>query len=75
MYYFIYVLWFVFPVVINQLRQHWIIFKNQTLSSLSRKASEPLINSTYASFLDLFTIYAMHGIINSRLFTIPVSLP
>jgi hypothetical protein len=27
MYCFIYVLWFVFPVVIIQTRRHWIIFK------------------------------------------------
>jgi hypothetical protein len=51
MYCFIYVLWFVFPVVIIQTRHHWIIFKtfkSKILSSLSSKASEPLINSTYS---------------------------
>jgi hypothetical protein len=68
MYYFIYVLWIVFSVVVNQSHQHWIIFKTfkrKTLSSLSNKASEPLINSTYSFFLALFIIYAMHEIMNS----------
>jgi hypothetical protein len=57
MYYFICVLWFVFPVVIIQMRHHWIIlktFKSMILSSLSSKASEPLINSTYSFFLSIF---------------------
>jgi hypothetical protein len=43
MYCFIYVVWFVFPVVINQLHRRWIIFKtfkSKTLSSLSIKASD-----------------------------------
>jgi hypothetical protein len=57
MYCFIYVLWFVFPVVIIQTRRHWIIFetfKSKILSSLSSKASEPLIISTYSFFLSIF---------------------
>jgi hypothetical protein len=63
----------VFPVVVNQTRRCWIIFKNftsKTLSNLSSKASEPLINSTYSFYL-YFTIYAMQEIMNSRLFTLP----
>jgi hypothetical protein len=62
----------VFSVVLNQLRRRWIIFKTfkrEALSSLSSKASEPLINSTYSFFLAIFTIYAMHELMNSRLFT------
>jgi hypothetical protein len=55
------------------MRRRWIIFKtfkSKTLSNLSSKASEPLINSTYSFFLSIFTIYAMHEIMNSRLFTL-----
>jgi hypothetical protein len=57
MYCFIYVFWFVFSVVIIQARRHWIIFKtfkSKILSSLSSKAGEPLINSTYYFFLSIF---------------------
>jgi hypothetical protein len=57
MYYFIYILWFVFPVVIIQTRHHSIIFKtfkSKILSSLSSKANKSLINSTYYFFLALF---------------------
>jgi hypothetical protein len=71
---FIYVLWFVFSVIIIQMCRHWIIFKtfkSKILSSLSSKASEPLINSTYSFFLSIFTIYAMQEIMNSMLFTLP----
>jgi hypothetical protein len=67
-------LWFVFSVVVNQTRRCWIIFKtfkSKTLSNLSSKASEPLINSTYSFFLFVFTIYEMQEIMNSRLFTLP----
>jgi hypothetical protein len=74
MYCFIYVLWFVFPIVIILTRHNWIIFKtfkSKILSSLSSKVSEPLINSTYSFFLSMFTIYAMQEIMNSRLFTLP----
>jgi hypothetical protein len=52
----------------------WIIFKtfeSKTLSNLSSKAREPLINSTYYFFLSIFTIYAMQEIMNSRMFTLP----
>jgi hypothetical protein len=78
MYCFIYVLWFVIPVVIIQTRRHWIIFKtfkSKILSSLSSKASEPLINSTYSFFLAIFTICAMHEIMKSRLFTFSYVYP
>jgi hypothetical protein len=64
----------VFPVAVNQTRRRWIIFKtfeSKTLSNLSTKASEPLINSTYSFFLSIFTIYSMQEIMNSRLFTLP----
>jgi hypothetical protein len=57
-YYFIYVLWFVFPFVINESHQHWIIFKTfkkKILSNLSSKESEPLFNSAYYPFLALLT--------------------
>ncbi len=63
-----------FPIAVNQTRRRWIIFKtfkSKTLSNLSSKASESLINSTYYFFLSIFTIYAMHEIMNSRLFTLP----
>jgi uncharacterized membrane protein len=78
MYCFIYVLWFVFLVVIIQMHHHWIIFKtfkNKILSSLSSKASEPLINSTYSFFLAIFTIYVMHEIMNYRLFPFSYMYP
>jgi hypothetical protein len=78
MYCFIYVLWFVFPIVIIQTRRHWIIFKtfkSKILSSLSSKASEPLINSTYSFFLAIFTICAMHEIMKYRLFTFSYVYP
>jgi hypothetical protein len=71
MYCFIYVLWFVFPVVVNQSCRHWIIFKtvkSKTLSSLSSKVSESLINSTYYSFLVLFTNYFMHKMMSHSKF-------
>jgi hypothetical protein len=73
MHYFIYKLWFVFLVVVIQTQRRWIIFKTfkiNTLSSSSSKASEPLINSAYYSFLALFTIYAMHEIMNSSMITL-----
>jgi hypothetical protein len=57
MYCFIYILWFVYLVVIIQTRRHWIIFKtfkSKILCSLSSKASERLINSTYSFFLSVF---------------------
>jgi hypothetical protein len=57
MYYFIYVLCSVFSVVIIQMRHHWIIiktFRSKILCSLSSKASESLINSTYSFFLSIF---------------------
>jgi hypothetical protein len=38
-------------------------------SSIGKKASEPLINSTYSFFLTIFTVYVMREIMNSRLFT------
>jgi hypothetical protein len=78
MYCFIYVLWFVFPVVIIQTRHHWIIFKtfkSKILSSLSSKASEPLISSTHSFFLTIFTICAMHEIMKYRLFTFSYVYP
>jgi hypothetical protein len=62
----------VFPVAINQTCRCQIIFKtfnSKTLCNLSRKASEPLINSTYSFFLAIFTICAMHEIMRYRLFT------
>jgi hypothetical protein len=62
----------VFSVAVNQTRRHWIIFKtfkSNTLSNLSSKASEPLINSTY-SFFSIYLLF-MQEIMNSRLFTLP----
>jgi hypothetical protein len=38
-------------------------------SSNGKEASEPFISSTYFFFLALFTIYATHEIMSSRLFT------
>jgi hypothetical protein len=49
--------------------------QEEDLSSSSSKGSEPLINSTYSSFLALFTIYAMHEIMNFRLFIVPYLYP
>jgi hypothetical protein len=72
MYYFIDVLWFVFPVVVNQSRRCWIIFntfKKKISISLRSKASESLINSAYYFFLALFTIYVMHKMISPSRFT------
>jgi hypothetical protein len=69
---FIYVLWFVFLVVITQSRRHWIIFKtlkSKTLSSLSSKASESMINRAYYSFLALFTNYFVHKMMSYSMFT------
>jgi hypothetical protein len=69
---FIYVLWFVFPVVVNQFCHHWIIFKtfkSKTLTSLSSKPSESLINRTYCSFLTLFIYYFMHKMMSPNMFT------
>jgi membrane associated rhomboid family serine protease len=74
MYYFIYALWFVFLVVINQSRQQWTIFKafkRKVLSSLISKANEPLINSSYYSFLTLFTYYFMHKMMSHIMFSLP----
>jgi hypothetical protein len=68
----------VFCSPLIQTRQRWItlkICKRTILSSWSRKASEPLINSTYSFFLALFTIYVLHEIMNSRLFTFPYLYP
>jgi hypothetical protein len=78
MYYFIYVLWFMFLVVINQSCRRWIIFKtfkNKTLSSLRSKASESLINSTYYFFLALFSYYFMHKMMCHSMFTFPYLYP
>jgi hypothetical protein len=64
----------VVSVVVNQTRRHWIIlktFKSKTLSNLSSKASEPLINSTYSFFLSIFYYLCNARILNSRLFTLP----
>jgi hypothetical protein len=75
MYCFIYVLWFVFPVVVNQSRQCWIIFKTfkkKILSSLSSKASESLINSVYYFFLSLFINYSMHKMMSHNRFTFSI---
>jgi hypothetical protein len=63
-----------FPVIVNQSRQHWIIFKTCKNKTLSSKESEPLINNTYY-FLALFTIYVMHEIMNSILFIPPYQFP
>jgi hypothetical protein len=74
MYCFIYVLWFVFPIVVIQTCCRWIIFKtskSKILSSSSSKASEPLNNSAHYFFLALFTIYVMHEIMNSSMFIFP----
>jgi hypothetical protein len=78
MYYFIYVLWFVFLVVVNQSCRHWTIFKTfnkKILSSLSSMASESLNNSAYYFFLALFTKYSMYEIMNSSMFTFPYLFP
>jgi hypothetical protein len=72
------VLWFLFLVAIIPMCRHWIIFKiykSKVLSSSSSKASEPLNNSTQYFFLTLFTIYAMHKIMNYSMFILPISLP
>jgi membrane associated rhomboid family serine protease len=69
---FIFILWFVSPVVVNQSRQRWIIFKTfkkKISSTLSSKASESLINSTYYFFLTLFTYYFMHKMMSHNRFT------
>jgi hypothetical protein len=72
MYYFIYVLCFVFPVVVHQLCQRWIMcrtFTSKTLSSSSSTEIESLINSTYYSFLALFTNYFVHKMMSHNMFT------
>jgi hypothetical protein len=63
---------------VNQMRRRWIIFKSfksETLSNLSRKVSESLINSTYSFFLAIFTICAMHEIMMYWLFTFSYMYP
>jgi hypothetical protein len=73
MYYLFIVLWFVFLVAVIQMRHHWKTFntlKSRTLSSLSSKTSESLINSTYYSFLTLFTNYFLHKIMSRIMFTL-----
>jgi hypothetical protein len=72
MYCFIYCTVVCFSAVVIQMRCRWIIFKiykNKTLSSLSSKASESLIYSTYYLFLTLFTYYFMHKMMSHSMFT------
>jgi TM2 domain-containing membrane protein YozV len=66
------VLWFMFSVAVIQKHCHWIIlktFKSKILNSSGSKASKPLNNSAYYLFLALFTIYVMHEIMNSGMFS------
>jgi hypothetical protein len=49
----------------------FMIFKNKILSSSSSKASESLINSSYYSFLALFTYYFLHKMMSHIRFTFP----
>jgi hypothetical protein len=42
-------------------------------SRKGKRSSEPLNNSAYYFFLTLFTNYAMHEIMNSRMFSLSVS--
>jgi hypothetical protein len=73
MYYFIYVLWFMFLVVVNQMRRRWTIFKifkSKISSSLSSKASESLNNSIYYSFSS-YNMPACNVNMSPTMFTFP----
>jgi hypothetical protein len=70
MYYFIYVLWFMFLVVVNQMRRRWTIFKSKISSSLSSKASESLNNSIYYSFSS-YNMPACNVNMSPSMFTFP----